>query len=202
MKTGRLLAALAAAVAIGAPLSAYAQQRAGVPPADQPLIRRFPQPAYSVEGGAGIVGFTGGVGGLGAGWNVRVNGALSERFSLEANYTGSINQRADTRNNLVMTAVDVGGRYNLAPADALPLQPFVTAGVGYAGFAGRYGDGATLIVPVGVGADRMLTPNIKVGGRFTYRPAFFDNLASPITPLGDQPGADTWSLIANLGGGF
>jgi len=206
MRTGRLLAALAAAFAISTPLSAHAQTEdkypSVLPPADQPIIRRLPQPTLAVEGGAGLTGFTGGIGGLGAGWNVRVSGALSERFAIEGNYNGAVNQRADTRDNLIMTAVDVGGRYYLTAANALPLQPYLAAGVGYAGFAGRYGDAATLIVPVSVGADRMLTQKIKVGARFTYRPAFFDNLASPITPLGDSPGADTWSLLAQVGGGF
>jgi hypothetical protein len=166
-------------------------------------MRRLPQPTVAVEGGAGLVGFVGGVGSLGPGWNVRVSGALNPRFALEGNYVGSINERADTRDTLVMTALDAGVRYNLVDASALPLQPFITAGVGYAGFAGKNGDAATLITPVSVGADRMLTPNIKVGGRFSYRPAFFDNLSSPATPRGaNPPGADTWSLLAQIGGGF
>src|SRR5262245_44928676 len=99
MKTGRLTAAVAAALAIGAPLSAHAQTRAGrFPPADQPMIQRLPQPKLAVEGGAGMVGFVGGVGTLGLGWNVRVTGTMSDRWSIEGNYVGSINERADTRN--------------------------------------------------------------------------------------------------------
>jgi len=203
MTTGRIVAALLAAVALGAPTLAHAQNnQGGMPPADQPVLNRLPQPVISVEGGAGIVGFLGGVGSLGPGWNVRVSGALNDRWSIEGNYLGSANTRADTRDTIVMTSLDAGFRYNLAAANRLPLQPFVNAGVGYAGFAGNYGDAFTLVVPVGVGADRMLTDNIKVGARFNYRPAFFDNMGSPITPVGDEPGADTWTLLGQIGGGF
>ncbi|MDC0748273.1 outer membrane beta-barrel protein [Polyangium mundeleinium] len=204
MTTGRIVAALVAFAALGAPTLAHAQDtRRGLPPADQPAIRQIPRPtAYSVEGGAGIVGFLGGVGSLGPGWNVRVTGMINDRWAVEGNYLGSANTRADTRTQLVMTSLDAGFRYNLAEANRLPLQPFIVGGVGYAGFAGRYGDGFTLVVPVGVGADRMLTESIKVGARFNYRPAFFDNLGSSITPVNDEPGADTWSLLAQIGGGF
>jgi len=204
MRTGRVIAAFAAALAIGAPLSAHAQTRpGGLPPADQPVIRRMPQPTLAVEGGAGIVGFVSGVGSTGLGWNVRVTGQMSERFAVEGNYVGSANERIDTRSSLVMTALDASLRYNLTLPDQLPVQPYVTAGVGYAGFAGRYGDAATLIVPLSAGAERMLTPNIKIGARLSYRPAFFDNLAATSTPAGENtPGADTWSLLAQLGGGF
>ncbi|MRG92437.1 outer membrane beta-barrel protein [Polyangium spumosum] len=204
MTTGRIVAAVLAFAALGAPTLAHAQNnQGGMPPADEPVIQRVPRPqSFSVEGGAGVVGFLGGVGSLGVGWNVRITGAINDRWALEGNYLGSANTRADTRDSLVMTSLDAGLRYNLAAANALPLQPFVVGGVGYAGFAGNYGDAFTLVVPVGVGADRLLTENIKVGARFNYRPAFFDNLGSPITPAGDEPGADTWSLLAQVGGGF
>lgn len=213
MRTG-LLAVLLAAVAIGAPAKAYAQpaqqqetqqmQRrvAGLPPADQPMIRRIPQPILAVEGGAGIVGFVGGVGDVGPGWNLRVTGSLSDRFAIEGNYLGSVNKRADTRDSLVMTAFDAGLRYNILLPEQFPVQPFVVGGLGYAGFTGSNGDPAMLVVPVVAGAERLLTPNIKVGARFSYRPAFFDDLSSPITPAGDPPGGDTWSLLAQIGGGF
>ncbi|MDI1444669.1 outer membrane beta-barrel protein [Polyangium sp. 6x1] len=204
MTTARIVAALVACAALGAPTLAHAQDtRRGMPPADQPMIREIPRPtAFTVEGGAGIVGFLSGVGGVGPGWNVRVTGMINDRWAVEGNYLGSANTRADTRTQLVMTSLDAGIRYNLAEANRLPLQPFVAGGVGYAGFAGRYGDGFTLVVPVAVGADRMLTENIKVGARFNYRPAFFDHLGAPNIPVGDQPGADTWNLLAQIGGGF
>jgi hypothetical protein len=173
-----------------------------LPPADQPVVRRIPQPVISVEGGGGIVGFVGGVGAPGPAWNLRVTGTLSERFAIEGNYLGSVNERTDTKDSLVMTAIDAGVRYNVLLADQFPVQPFVVGGVGYAGFAGRNGDPAMLIVPLVVGAERLLTPNIKVGARFSYRPAFFDDLSTPTTPRGQAPGADTWTLLAQIGGGF
>ncbi len=203
MTTGRIVATLLAAFALAAPTLAHAQtNQRGMPPADQPVLRNIPQPTYSVEGGAGIVGFVGGVGSLGPGWNVRVSGALDDRWSIEGNYLGSSNTRADTRDPIVMTSLDAGIRYNLTDGTRLPLRPFVAGGVGYAGFAGNYGDAFTLVVPVAVGADRMLTESIRVGGRFSYRPAFFDNMGTPTTPAGNEPGADTWTLLAQIGGGF
>lgn len=225
MKTG-LIAALVAVVAIGAPTSVRAQDAApaqepnaqapapqaqpapaqgrvaGLPPADQPMIRRIPQPVLSVEGGGGVVGFVGGIGDPGPAWNLRVTGALSDRFAIEGNYLGSVNERTDTKDSLVMTALDVGVRYNILLPEQFPIQPFVVGGAGYAGFAGRYGDTAMLTVPLVIGGERLLTPNIKVGARFSYRPAFFDDLSTPTTPRGDNPGADTWTLLAQIGGGF
>jgi hypothetical protein len=231
MKTG-LVAALLSVVAIGAPTSALAQETApaqeqnnrvrerqaepartqaqaqaqgrvvGLPPADQPIIRRIPQPVVSVEGGGGVVGFVGGTGAPGPAWNLRVTGALTERVAIEGNYLGSVNERSDTKESLVMTALDAGVRYNILLPEQFPIQPFVVGGVGYAGFAGRYGDTAMLTVPVVIGGERLLTPNIKVGARFSYRPAFFDDLSTPTTPRGEAPGADTWTLLAQIGGGF
>jgi hypothetical protein len=115
---------------------------------------------------------------------------------------GSVNERSDNGDSLVMTGIDAGIRYNLVLPERFPVLPFVVGGVGYAGFAGRNGDPAMLVVPVVVGAERMLTPNIKVGARFSYRPAFFDDLSTPSTPRGESPGADTWTLLAQIGGGF
>ena len=148
------------------------------------------------------MGFVGGVGAPGPAWNLRVTGAMSDRFSIEGNYLGSVNERSDTKDSLVMTAIDAGLRYNVLLPHEFPVQPFVVGGVGYAGFAGRNGDPAMLIVPLVAGAERLLTPNIKVGARFSYRPAFFDDLSTPTTRRGDKVGADTWSLLAQIGGGF
>ncbi|HRI69942.1 MAG TPA: hypothetical protein PK156_37190 [Polyangium sp.] len=221
MKAG-LLATHLAVVVIAASVLAQAQQPApnqapegsaqpsptrqqsltGLPPADQPVLRHIPRPVVSVEGGGGIVGFVGGAGKPGPGWNLRVTGAMSDRWAVEGNYLGSVNERSDTKDTLVMTGIDLGVRYNLALPDQLPVQPFVVGGAGYAGFAGRNGDPAMLVVPLVVGAERLLTPNIKVGARFSYRPAFFDDLSTPTTARGETPGADTWSVLAQIGGGF
>jgi hypothetical protein len=224
MKAG-LVAALLAAVAIGAPMSARAQTApgqvqgpegvqtpqaqpnqgrvAGLPPADEPMIQRIPKPhTLSVEGGGGVVGFVGGTGAPGPAWNLRITGAMTPRFAVEGNYLGSVNQRSDTKDSLVMTSVDVGLRYNILLPEQFPVQPFVVGGAGYAGFAGRYGDPATLVLPVAVGAERLLTPAIKVGARFSYRPTFFDDLSGPTTARGSKPGASTWTLLAQIGGGF
>jgi len=194
---------LGLAVLLAAPL-AHAQEepRRGLPPADQPLIKRIPQPKVSVEGGAGVIGFLGGGAGVGPAWNVRVTGALGPRFALEGNYMGSVNQRSDTGDTLVMTAFDAGGRYNFLLPDEFPVQPFMTVGIGYAGFAGNHGDPFTLIVLISAGAERMLTSNVKFGARFAYRPTFFDDLGSAVPGSTANPGADTWTLLAQLAGGF
>lgn len=204
MKIRGLVAVALAAAAMAPVASAQAQtRRGGLPNADQPVIRNWPQPTIAVEGGAGIVGFVGGAASLGPAWNVRVSGAVSERFVLEGNYVGGLSQRADTGDSLVMTALDAGGRYNFLLPDQSPFVPFAGVGVGYAGFAGKYGDAATLIVPVSGGVERMLTQNVKVGARFSYRPAFFDDLGTDLPGTrGASPGADTWSLLAQVGGGF
>ncbi len=209
-------AALLAVVAMGTPVSARAQtspspakeppspseKRTGLPPADQPVLRHIPRPVLSVEGGGGVIGFVGGAGAPGPAWNLRVTGAMSDRIAIEGNYMGSINTRTDTKDSLVMTAIDAGLRYNLLLPEQFPVQPFVVGGVGYAGFAGKNGDPAMLVVPLVIGAERLLTPNIKVGARFSYRPAFFDDLSTPLTPRGEKVGADTWTLLAQVGGGF
>jgi len=174
----------------------------GLPPADQAVLKRIPQPVFSIEAGGGVVGFVGGTGAPGPGWNVRITGAMSDRFAIEGNYLGSVNERTDTKDTLVMTAIDAGLRYNILLPEEFFVQPFVVGGAGYAGFAGRNGDPAMLVVPLVLGAERLLTPNIKVGARFSYRPAFFDDLSTPSTPRGDTPGADTWTLLAQIGGGF
>ena len=170
----------------------------GVPPADQPIITRIPQPRLAVEGGAGVLGYTGGGAGLGVAWNARVTGTLSPRLAIEANYVGAANQIPREDETLVMTSIDAGVRYNILLAENAPVVPFVVAGVGYAGWSGDNGDPFALTVPLTAGAERMLTRNIKVGARVGFKPAFFDRLGDEP----DAPGGDTWSLTGHVGGGF
>ncbi|MCC6555676.1 MAG: outer membrane beta-barrel protein [Polyangiaceae bacterium] len=169
-----------------------------VPPADQPIIKRIPPPRLAVEGGAGVLGFTGGAAALGPAWNVRVTGTLSDRIAVEGNYVGAANGASREDETLLMTSVNAGLRFNLLRPDQAPAQPFVVAGFGYAGWTGDNGDSFTLTVPVSAGAERMLTDNIKVGARVNFTPAFLDELGEGEDP----PGGDTWSLIAHVGGGF
>lgn len=207
MRTRGRIAVGAAAVAMmmfaGA---AQAQQpggeRAGwgsnMPPADQPIITRIPEPRFTVEGGAGVLGYTGGTASLGPAWNVRVTGTLSPRWAVEANYVGAANEMSregDDDETLVMTSLDAGVRYSLLRAEDAPVVPFVAAGIGYAGWSGDDGDAFAVTIPLTAGAERMLTRNIKVGARVNFKPAFMDD-------LGGDSGGDTWSLVAHLGGGF
>jgi hypothetical protein len=170
------------------------------PPADQPLIRRIPKPLLSVEGGVGIIGYISGAAGLGPAWNVRVTGEFNPRFAAEGNYVGAANQRSDGTGTLTYVSLDADLRYNILRADEAPVEPFVTAGLGWAGFIGSGGTPASMVVPITVGAERLLTEHIKIGARFALRPALFADLGHPYEH--DQPGGSTWALLANVGGYF
>jgi hypothetical protein len=171
------------------------------PPADQPLIQEIPTPhALSVEGGAGLLGYISGTGRLGPAWNVRVSGALSPRFAVEANYVGAANRRSDDTGTLTYTTLDAGVRYNLLLSDQAPVQPYLSAGAGYAAWIGPGGAPAGLVMPVSVGVERLLTPEIKIGARFQLRPSFFEDLGHP--DQRNPPGGSTWALIAGAGGAF
>ena len=170
------------------------------PPADRPLIQRVPPAAISVEAGGGVVGYIGGTARPGPGWNVRATFAFTPRWAVEGNYTGAVNGRSDNTGSLTYTALDVDARFNLLLADRAPVQPFLAAGLGYAGWGGPGGDAASLTIPVAVGAERLLTEHIKVGAHFALRPAFFENLGYG----GEKstPGGSTWSVVGNVGGAF
>jgi hypothetical protein len=189
---------MAAAVAQAEPAVNIAVPEA--PPADQPLIRKVPKPILSIEAGAGVLGYIGGVGGLGPAWNVRVTGEFTPRFALEGNYIGAANSRSDNTGTISYQSVDAQFRYNILLADQAPLQPFITAGVGWAGWIGPGGTPAALVLPFSVGAERLLTPNIKVGARVALRPALFDDLGHGHEK--NPPGGDAWALLANMGGEF
>ncbi|WP_433928175.1 hypothetical protein AB3662_33380 [Sorangium cellulosum] len=197
-------ATMALAGAAGAQDAGRAEQRdrpaGNVPPADRPLIRRIPEPAVAVEGGFGMLGYVGGTAGVGPTWNVRVTGTMSPRVAIEGNYIGSVNERATVARSLVMTSFDAGVRYNVLRADDAIVQPFVVAGVGYTGWAGEGGDAFALAVPVTVGVERLVTRNVKLGARLSFRPAFFDDLA--MRGAATQTGGDSWALLAHGGGAF
>jgi hypothetical protein len=180
----------------------------GVPEADQPLVYVEPKPLslerLSIDGGAGILGYMSGAGAIGPAWNARASYLISPRIVLEANYNGAVNKRPIVNTTLVSTFIDADVRYNILRADSAPVQPYVLAGVGWGGFGGKGGDMGTLIIPVAVGAERALTSHIKIGARFTFRPAFFDELTYNAPGLVDtnEPGGDTYELVANVGGSF
>ena len=129
-----------------------------------------------------------------------MTGSFTPRWSVEGNYTGSVNARSDNTGSLTYTALDADARFNILRADEAPVQPFVTAGVGFASWGGPGGDRAALTLPLAIGADRMLTERIKVGARFSVRPAFFADLGYGNEP--NPPSGGTWSLVGNLGGAF
>lgn len=175
----------------------------GPPPADRPILPPDFRPTLSFDGGAGVLGYISGTAAVGPAWTVRVTASINERFAVEGNYTGSVNRRADLTGSLVYTAVDADLRYNLLRANQFPVQPYLAGGIGYVGYAGPGGDGAAVTTPVAVGAERLITQNIKAGARFNLRPAFFDNLSHKGQPTSVvATGGGVWSLLANVGGAF
>ncbi|WP_437721624.1 hypothetical protein [Sorangium sp. So ce861] len=201
MAAAAMMALAGAAEAQGAARQDQRDRPAGnVPPADQPLIRRIPEPTIAVEGGFGMLGYLGATAGVGPTWNVRVTGSMSPRVAVEGNYIGSVNQRATMGRSLVLTSLDAGLRYNVLRADEAIVQPFVVAGLGYAGWAGEGGDAFALAVPVTVGVERLVTRNVKLGARLNFRPAFFDDLT--VRGAASQTGGDSWALLAHGGGAF
>jgi hypothetical protein len=193
-------AAPASAQSVNAPPPALNVQVPQPPAADQPLIKRIPKPAISIEGGGGLLGYISGTGRLGPAWNVRVTAEFTPRFAAEANYIGAANRRSDDTGTLTYTTLDAGVRYNILRAEEAPVQPFVTAGLGYAAWIGPGGAPAGLVIPVSAGVDRMLTPNIKIGARLVLRPSFFEDLGYGYER--NPPGGSTWALIAGAGGAF
>jgi Outer membrane protein beta-barrel domain len=170
------------------------------PPADQPLIRNIPRPTFSVEGGAGLLGYLSGTGRIGPAWNLRVTGEFTPRFAAEAGYLGAANRRSDDTGTLTYTTVDAGMRYNILLADEAPVQPFLAAGLGYAAWIGPGGAPAGLVVPVSLGVERMLTEHVKIGARLNLRPSFFEDLGHGYER--NPPGGSTWALTAGAGGAF
>jgi hypothetical protein len=171
------------------------------PPADQPLIRGLPRPnSFSVEGGAGVLGYINGAGRLGPAWNVRVTAELTPRLAAEANYIGAANARSDETGTLTYTTFDAGLRYNVLRADQAPVQPFVVAGLGYAGWFGPGGAPAGLVIPLTAGVERMLTEHVKISARINVRPSFGEDLGHGYEQ--NPPGGSTWTLLAGAGGAF
>ncbi|EYF01202.1 hypothetical protein [Chondromyces apiculatus] len=169
-----------------------------LPPADEPLIRTVEEPSYAIEGGGGVLGYLGGAASVGPAWTVRFSLAFSARFAGELGYTGATSATSRPDENLHMAAFDASARFNILRADEAPVQPFVAAGLGYAGFFGDRGDPFTVTVPVAAGAERLLTENVKIAARFNVRPAFFDELGSG----SEVAGADTWQIVGQVGGAF
>lgn len=211
MKTRGVVVAGFVAAAVAAAGPAFGQSNANPPPgtvvipppppADRPLITKpIPMPTLSVEGGMGILGYVDGTGRVGPAWNARATANFAKRFAVEGNYLGSVNSRSDNTGTLTFQSVDVDLRYNILLADEAPVQPYLSGGLGWAGFFGPGGTSASLVIPVAVGVERLLTERIKIGARFNLRPAFFDDLGHGNEK--NAPGGSTWAILANVGGAF
>ena len=132
-----------------------------------------------LDAGFGFRGYLDGdVANLGPTWTVRLAYAVSPWVLLELNYIGAANERAEDARILVTTQVTGDVRANLLASDAAVVQPFLMGGVGYAAWSGAWGDGTALVLPVGGGIERAITPTVKAGVRTLLVPAFFDDLAT------------------------
>lgn len=214
MKTRAMMIAAAASVAtLASPALAQAQntppggeppsmnvQIPRPPPADQPLVKNVPKPTYSVEGGAGILGYINGAGRLGPAWNVRVTAEFTPRIAAEGNYVGAANSRSDETGTLVYNSFDGGFRYNILRADEAPVQPYAVLGLGFAGWSGPGGSPAALVIPGTIGVERMLTEHVKIGARFNLRPSFGEDLSNGMTR--NPQGGSAWSMLVGAGGAF
>jgi hypothetical protein len=148
----------------------------------------------------GVLGYVSGTGRVGPAWNVRFTADFSRRFAAEAAYTGAVNTRADNTGSLLYTAIDGSLRYNILRADEAPVQPYVSAGLGWSAWIGPGGTPFSIGLPIAAGVERMLTDRVKIGARLQVRPTFFDDLGH-----GDEknpPGGDSWMLSVNAGGAF
>lgn len=170
------------------------------PPANQPLVTNVPKPEYSVEGGAGLLGYINGAGKVGPAWNVRVTAEFTPRIAAEGNYVGAANARSDEAGTLVYNSFDGGFRYNILRADEAPVQPYAVIGLGYAGWSGPGGSPAALVIPGTIGVERMLTEHIKIGARFNLRPSFGEDLSRGVER--NPQGGSAWSMLVGAGGAF
>jgi Outer membrane protein beta-barrel domain len=212
MMIRRLLAIGSACASLAAVGTASAQQStpeqgapATAPPrADQPILPQDIDPVFGFEGGVGILGFFDGTASIGPLWQVRARAHFSPSWSIELNYMGSVNDRDDNDATMVTTQIDGSVRYDMFRSYNPPVQPFVTVGLGYAGFSGDDGDMAAMTIPVGIGVDRALTRHIRLGGRFNFNPVIGEDLDTPQDRVEgeDGPGGDNWSVAAHLGGQF
>ena len=210
----KMLAVGSAAIVLTAVMSASAQQTpettqgvgAAEPPrADRPIVPPDVEPVFAFEGGAGMLGYLGGTAAIGPAWQARIRANFTPMWAVEATYLGAVNDRSDNDEMMLTTQIDGSVRFNAFRNYNLPVQPFLTAGVGYAGFATDEGsDLAALVLPIGAGVDRALTPNLRLGARFNLRPVVGDNLQTDRQrAMGDEgSGGDSWSLAAHIGGEF
>lgn len=193
------------------------------PAAGDPMIGSDPEaygvterprrPMASIQVGGGVVNFVGeearGRTNVGGGWEVRLGFAPWQILGVEAAYVGSahdVNQPGfDDGAYLLGNGAEANLRLNIPlTMGNVTVAPFAFGGAGWT----RYdlmdtdstpeglGDGEDniLTLPVGAGVAMSLS-RFYLDARFTYRPAFDENL------FGDQD-LDTWGVAAHVGSVF
>lgn len=179
----------------------FSQERARSDQMDSNLASKV-----TVAAGAGLADFTGSLGdhtNAGFSWNVRGGYDFSRNLGLEVGYLGARNGIDDTRlpNPHSITTTGLTGDLKLtapiATGAGVLIKPYIFGGLGgaYYGVSGDtqlYQSDSDLVVPLGLGGDAFLTPNVSVGARLGYDV----NVANRI---GDNAAGNLMNLTANLG---
>ncbi len=185
-----------------APAAAWAQEETRV-------IIEEREPVTSLEVGLGVSDFTQGLDRAtdpGAGWDVRAVFGVRSPVGLEVAYIGAMNDLdavADEDARLLTT----GGEAMIRASLPSPVRPFVAAGIGVHNHAvvtdidearAQFNDSTDIAVPAAAGIQIDLAPNVTLGGRFTYRWLFDDEVIADE----DATVAQSWAATARLGALF
>jgi hypothetical protein len=157
----------------------------------------LPHERLTLDAGVGVLGYwSGGAPGTSGAWDVRAGYMIVPVFTVEAGYTGAAGDAVGP-GGVVATIVEGDARLN--PLGASRFSPYLFAGAGwgaFSGFGGFKGDNSTVTVPLGLGADYLISPRFTTGARFTYRFVAADNVG----PTGAS--VDNWQLIGRVGTRF
>ena len=145
--------------------------------------------------GAGVLNYVdGGAPGSSASWDLRYAYTPIWFFSVEGGYEGAAGA-APVRGAATATIIEGDVRFN--PIVGYRITGYVLAGAGYGSFnMPDRPDNATVVLPVGAGADYHISDRITAGGRFTYRFVTNDKVGMM------DANADHWALIGRVGTTF
>jgi hypothetical protein len=213
----------AGALAIGLTGSALAQGDAQVEPGRESRVARTGSLArvsvlpvgFGMQLGGGVTAFTGAAAadmlGTGAYWDLRAVLGTRSFLGAELAYVGSARQVTAAgfdASSMIGNGAEAVVRANLPlQLQAVRLVPFAFGGFGWTGYQlmsadpdgpGVANEAKVITIPVGVGVG-VSYQNFTVDARFTYRPAFEDDL---VTRPGDDSAADLESWAAGVTVGY
>jgi Outer membrane protein beta-barrel domain len=181
--------------------------------ADEPKLKLLSPFGESISLGGGVTNFladaTRDATNVGGYWDVRATFGTRSYLGGEAAYVGAAqNVRAlglDNSAYLTQNGIEGAVRVNLPiQTGRLLLEPFALGGIGWAHYdiqnasfntSSMKGSDDVLTVPVGCGF-ALGYEHMIIDGRFTYRPAFNDEL---MTSGNSGAGLQTWSAGATIG---